>query len=185
MGNPNLKPEHANDFDVLYEHYLKPYGMIRGSFFTQAAQRSHLLYSQPERDEPVVPHRDRQAARRARSSMDRAGTLVESSLHIYSALHSCPARSTDSDYPQTILTPIPRLQGCQGVRILLHFSGLSAKLVKPSGPSYDRGRVSAHVGMSYNGPMIYQYQYTTASDPSNLGLKGPAGDIYTLLAFPT
>jgi hypothetical protein len=32
--------------------------------------------------------------------------------------------------------------------------------------------------MSYNAAMIYQYQYTTASDPSNLGLKGPAGDIY-------
>ena len=26
--------------------------------------------------------------------------------------------------------------------------------------------------------MIYQYQYTTASDSANLGLKGPAGDIY-------
>jgi hypothetical protein len=26
--------------------------------------------------------------------------------------------------------------------------------------------------------MIYQYQYSPATDPSNLGVKGPAGDIY-------
>jgi TonB-dependent receptor len=32
-GNPNLKPEHANDYDLLYEHYLKPYGEIQAGFF--------------------------------------------------------------------------------------------------------------------------------------------------------
>ncbi len=45
-------------------------------------------------------------------------------------------------------------------------------------PSYDRGRLSAHLGVTYNSAMIYQYQYTTATDPANLGVKGPAGDIY-------
>ena len=33
VGNPNLKAEHANDFDILYEHYLQPYGVIQGGFF--------------------------------------------------------------------------------------------------------------------------------------------------------
>ncbi len=51
------------------------------------------------------------------------------------------------------------------------------------GPSYDRGRFSLHVGMTYNGAMIYQYQYQTATDPGNLGLKGPAGDIYLYSHF--
>jgi outer membrane receptor protein involved in Fe transport len=34
--------------------------------------------------------------------------------------------------------------------------------------------------MSYNGPMIYQYQYL---DGANLGIKGPSGDIYLYSHF--
>src|SRR5262249_58167186 len=33
LGNPNLKPETADNFDVLVEHYLNPFGMISGGFF--------------------------------------------------------------------------------------------------------------------------------------------------------
>ena len=35
-GNPNLKPTHAQNFDVLIEHYLKPLGLIQGGFFYKA-----------------------------------------------------------------------------------------------------------------------------------------------------
>jgi hypothetical protein len=47
-------------------------------------------------------------------------------------------------------------------------------------PTYDRGRFSVRVGLSYNGPSIYQYEYQKASDVSGLGPNGPAGDVYTL-----
>jgi TonB dependent receptor len=50
-------------------------------------------------------------------------------------------------------------------------------------PTYDRGRLSARVGMSYNGASIYQYEYQTASDVSHLGPTGPTGDVYTLAHF--
>ena len=43
VGNPNLKPEHANDYDLLYEHYLKPYGLVASWFLLQAAEPAHLL----------------------------------------------------------------------------------------------------------------------------------------------
>jgi TonB-dependent receptor len=35
-GNPNLKPTHAQNFDVLAEHYLKQVGMIQAGFFYKA-----------------------------------------------------------------------------------------------------------------------------------------------------
>ena len=35
-GNPNLKPTHAQNFDVLLEHYLKPLGIIQAGFFYKA-----------------------------------------------------------------------------------------------------------------------------------------------------
>ena len=47
-------------------------------------------------------------------------------------------------------------------------------------PTYDRGRLSVRVGLSYNGPSIYQYEYQTSSDVSGLGPHGPSGDVYTL-----
>jgi outer membrane receptor protein involved in Fe transport len=42
VGNPNLKPEHANDYDLLYEHYLKPYGELQAGFFYK--QLSQPIY---------------------------------------------------------------------------------------------------------------------------------------------
>src|SRR5438270_6375139 len=35
-GNPDLKPTHAQNFDVLLEHYLKPVGLIQAGFFYKA-----------------------------------------------------------------------------------------------------------------------------------------------------
>jgi TonB-dependent receptor len=35
-GNPNLKPTHAQNFDILVEHYIKPVGLIQGGFFYKA-----------------------------------------------------------------------------------------------------------------------------------------------------
>jgi hypothetical protein len=44
-------------------------------------------------------------------------------------------------------------------------------------PTYDRGRFSTRVGLSYNGASIFQYQYQT-SVGSVGGPTGPGGDIY-------
>jgi TonB-dependent receptor len=35
-GNPNLKPTHGQNFDLLAEHYLKPLGLIQGGVFYKA-----------------------------------------------------------------------------------------------------------------------------------------------------
>ena len=36
LGNPDLKPEHANNFDVLLEQYLAPLGLIQAGYFYKA-----------------------------------------------------------------------------------------------------------------------------------------------------
>src|SRR5271166_703944 len=33
LGNPGLKPAHANNYDLLYERYLNPAGIIQAGFF--------------------------------------------------------------------------------------------------------------------------------------------------------
>ena len=47
-------------------------------------------------------------------------------------------------------------------------------------PTYDRGRVSIRVGMTYNSANIFQYNY---QDGAPLGIKGPEGDIYLYSHF--
>jgi hypothetical protein len=42
-------------------------------------------------------------------------------------------------------------------------------------PTYDRGRLSMRVGLSYNAANIFAYQY---QDGAALGLTGPNGDLY-------
>lgn len=36
LGNPNLKPTHAQNFDILVEHYFNPQGLLQGGFFYKA-----------------------------------------------------------------------------------------------------------------------------------------------------
>src|SRR5258707_14892295 len=36
IGNPNLKPTHAHNYDILIEHYLKTVGIIQAGWFYKA-----------------------------------------------------------------------------------------------------------------------------------------------------
>ena len=47
-------------------------------------------------------------------------------------------------------------------------------------PTYDRGPLSLRLGLSYNGPNIYVYNYNGTADG---GLKGPNGDQYLYAHF--
>ena len=51
------------------------------------------------------------------------------------------------------------------------------------GPSYDRGRVSVHMGFEYNGASIYAYQYENlayATDEDGNPINNPNGTLQTV-----
>jgi len=176
LGNPSLKAEHANDYDVLYEHYLKPYGVIQAGFFYK--QLSDPIYYTTSLDttSPLCP---------ASQGTCPTSTIINgSSAHVggielayLQQFNSLPwalrGLGMAANYTYTY-SQASGLPGRGDTPALQRQAPNSFNI----GPSYDRGRVSVHVGMSYNGPMIYQYQYQTSTDTSGLGLKGPAGDIY-------
>jgi TonB-dependent receptor len=180
-GNPNLKPEHANDFDVLYEHYLQPYGVIQAGYFYK--QLIDPIYYTTNLNIPsplcpagplpcptstIVNGSNAHVGGVELAYLQHFGMLpsflsglgiAANYTYTYSQAHGIPGR-TDS--------PALQRQAPNSFNI---------------GPSYDRGRLSVHLGMTYNGAMIYQYQFMPSTDPSNLGLKGPAGDIYLYSHF--
>jgi TonB-dependent receptor len=173
-GNPNLKPEHANNYDLLYEHYLKPAGIFQAGFFYK--QLSDTLIS---------------TSYTGLASSIYAGDLVSQWINAGDA----NLYGFEIAYQQRLaFLPGP----LAGLGMLANYSWTASWINHIPGrpdspalqrqtpnswnlsPTWDRGRFSIRVGYSYNGPCIYQYEYQSASDVSGLGPKGPTGDVYTL-----
>ncbi len=185
IGNPKLKPEHANDYDVLYEHYLKPYGLFQGGFFYKQLSQPIYYLADPN-------YQGTQYPQFVGDIFDYIANGVNAKLY-----------GVEFAYTQRLaFLPGP----LSGFGIIANFSktGSSAGTLPlrtdtpalqrqtPTmwnlSPSYDRGRFSARLGATYNSASIYQYQWeqcTTGAaagggceDPANLGPKGPVGDNY-------
>ncbi|HXY02284.1 MAG TPA: TonB-dependent receptor, partial [Terriglobales bacterium] len=185
VGNPNLRPEHANNYDLLYEQYLKPFGKIEGGFFYK--QLSSPIYYLMD------PH----------STATQYPTFEGDQLSYIINGSNAQLWGIEAAYIQH-LGFLPGALSGFGILANYSWTGSNAghlplrpdtpKLQRqaPStfnlSPTYDRWRVSARVGISYTGANIFSYQWTqcTASqaagagceDPSNLGPRGPVGDIY-------
>jgi TonB-dependent receptor len=180
LGNPNLKAETADNFDVLVEHYLNPFGMISAGYFYKRLTDPIVTNSfvlQNFQPSPVAP----------------VGTYtVTQPINAGSAWIS----GFEAAYLQH-LTFLPG--GLGGLGISANYSytasqanGLPGRSDHPRllrnapntwniSPTYDRGRFSIRMGLSYNQANIYSYNYQDGSDgstPTPGGLKGPFGDVY-------
>jgi len=173
QGNPALKPEHANNYDLLYERYLNPAGILQAGFFLK--QLSGTLISTSYTDNSGL----------------YAGDLVSQWLNVSNA----ELYGFEASYQQR-LSRLPGL--LSGFGLMANYSWTGSKVFHVPGrldspalqqqspnvwnisPTYDKGRFSVRVGLSYNGPCIFQYEYQTSEDVSGLGPHGPSGDIYTL-----
>jgi TonB-dependent receptor len=180
LGNPGLKAETADNFDVLVEHYLNPFGMVTAGFFYKnlsdpIVSRTFVLDNfQPS---PIAP----------------VGTYtVTQPLNAGSAWIS----GFEAAYLQH-LTFLPGKLSGLGISANYGYtasraSGLSGRSDHPRllrnapntwniSPTYDRGRFSIRVGLSYNQANISSYNFqdgTDGSDPTPGGVKGPFGDVY-------
>jgi TonB-dependent receptor len=169
IGNPNLKAEHANDYDILYEHYLKPFGMLSGGFFYK------------DLSDPIISTQTKP------TTGQFAGFLVTQPGNAGSAY----VGGVELAYVQQ-LTFLPG--PLHGLGMIANYSftfsqasGLPGRSDHPAllrqapntwniSPSYDLGRLSARLGLSYNGANIFAYQWTDNADPT--GIHGPSGDNY-------
>jgi TonB-dependent receptor len=177
LGNPNLKAEHANDYDLLYEHYLKPYGVIQAGYFYKQLidpiyYTTNLDVTNPLCGPPGVTTCPTSTI--VNGSNAYVGGVELAYLQRFNFLPGAfSGLGLAANYTYTY-SQASGLLGRTDHPALQRQAPNSFNIL----PSYDRGRLSVHVGVTYNSAMIYQYQYTTATDPANLGVKGPAGDIY-------
>jgi len=171
LGNPNLRAETADNVDVLFEHYLNPFGVITAGYFYKNLVDpivSHTAtiqnFQPPAPGAPQDTYKVTQPFNAGSAWINgfeaaylqhltflpgAFGGLGVSANYGYTA-------SRTSFGPDFSRTDHPRL-----VRNAPHTWNIS--------PTYDRGRVSLRVGLSYNAQNIAGY---------GDGTPGPFGDNY-------
>ncbi len=180
LGNPNLKAETADNFDVLVEHYLNPFGIISAGYFYKRltdpiVTESFVLQNfQPSPVAPVGTYTVTQPINAGDAWISgfeaaylqhmtflpgKLGGLGLSANYSYTAsrANGLPGRS---DHPR-LLRNAPNTWNIS--------------------PTYDRGRFSIRMGLSYNQANIAFYSFTDGTNGSDLtpgGVKGPFGDGY-------
>jgi TonB-dependent receptor len=190
LGNPHLKAETANNYDILFEHYLNPFGAIQAGAFYKS------LY------DPIVEVKTEQNNFTPQNFPTGSYRFTQSvnagSAHLFG-------------FEIAYLQRFSFLPGwLNGFGLSGNYSytdsgtgGLFDRLDHPHlvrqapntwniSPTYDRGRFSYRLGLSYNDANIFFYQYfdgsaqaTTpdAKGPTPGGLKGPNGDTYLYAHF--
>ena len=176
LGNANLKPETADNVDVLIEHYINPFGMISAGYFYKNLT------------DPIVS-----AAFRTTSGVF-GGTTCTSATPCQISQPINAGSAWLNGFEAAYLQHLTFLPGAlRGLGISANYgytasraSGLPGRSDHPRlirnaphtwnvSPTYDRGRVSVRVGLSYNADNINQYVF---ADGNPGGTKGPLGDDY-------
>jgi TonB-dependent receptor len=180
VGNPALKATHANDFDILFEHFFQPLGILQAGFFYK--DLTDPIYNTTQTNSPLPQY---------------AGYTVEQSINGPGA----HITGFEAAWEQR-LSFLPGLMN--GIGVAANYSYTTSQVSFPDGFSggrtdhpallrqapntwnlgftYDKARFSMRFGVSHNDANIYDYNYQV-SDPTKindpiLGLKGPTGDIY-------
>ena len=168
LGNANLKAEAADNFDVLLEHYLNPFGEIQVGYFYKrltdpiVTTDTILNNFQPT---PAAP----QGTYRVTQPINAGSAWVtgfEAAYIQHLSFLPGPLRgvgfSANYGYTASQAKGIPgRPENPRLVRSAPHTWNIS--------PTYDRWRISARVGLSYNAANIFSYQGAGT---------GPLADIY-------
>jgi TonB-dependent receptor len=203
IGNPALRPEHANNFDVLYERYLTPLGSIQAGFFYKRLSDPIVTLlngpgALPQCPASTTPCYISQAANSGNAHIAGFEIAFQQHLSYLPGLLSGLGISANYSYATSQannVNPGVRLDNPALLRQAPNTWNIS--------PTYDRGRVSLRVGMAYNGANIFSYFYAaclngervqpngvcvpnqnaSAPTPEPFGVKGPLGDVYLYSHF--
>jgi len=171
VGNPNLKPTHANNYDILLEHYLKTVGIIQVGWFYKAMT------------DPIYPNVITNPTTGPFTGDRVTGPINGPSAHI---------TGIEMAWEQH-LKFLPGL--LNGIGVAANYSYTTSQASFPAGfgrtghaamlrqapnnwnfdTTYDKGPISARMGLTHNDANIWAYQF---QDNAPLGTKGPLGDQY-------
>ena len=175
LGNPNLKAETADNFDVLLEHYLTPFGAIQGGFFYKrltdpiVTEENNVDFTNPP-----VPTAPPGTYRVTQPINAGSAYLYGFELSYLQHLNFLPGVlkglgiSANYGYTYSETSGLPgRSDRPRLVRSAPHTWNVS--------PTFDYKRLSFRAGLSYNAANIFSYSF---QDGLPGGVKGPLSDTY-------
>ena len=201
LGNPNLKAEQANNYDLLYERTFSHTGLLQAGYF-------YKDLTEPIVYDAVLLHRDA-------FPHVPAGTNVLVSQPINAG--SAYVQGFEIGFQQR-MAYLPSVMGGLGISANYSHTASTARdlpvrtdqpaLLRDApntwniSPTYDTKRFSMRIGMTYDDAMIYEYQYQDlAYAPMRTAIRsrstaywrpyptprstapGPAGDNYLYAHF--
>jgi TonB-dependent receptor len=182
FGNPNLKAETANNYDILVEHYLKPFGIIQGGFFYKQLYDPIVTESSLKQNYTPVPGDSHYPVGTWEVSQPinaGSGWLTGFEVAYLQQFTSLPGRlgglglSANYSWTNSAACGLPGRSDCP--RLLRQ-----APNTWNISPTYDRGRIAIRVGLTYNQYSIFSYQY---QDGTPGGIDGPLSDTYLYSHF--
>jgi TonB-dependent receptor len=198
IGNPKELPTHANNYDLLLEQQLKPFGLIQAGFFYKQLTNPIVAANEP-------------CTISCAAFASIAGVATNVALETQN-INGSNANVWGLEFGlQQQFTNLPG--AFRGLGLMTnytynesHINGLPDRDDSPSlmgtarnafniEPAYEFGRFGAHMGVSYNGSNIDAYQYfstdsnqpgvcgntnpnPTPDAPLNGPINGPCGDNY-------
>jgi TonB-dependent receptor len=180
LGNPNLKAETADNFDILFEHYLNSFGMVSAGVFYKritdpiVTEQVVLTNFQPSPVAPVGTYTTTTPINAGNAAIGGFEAAYLERLTFLPGKLAGLGISANYGYTNSRVSGLP---GRSDHPRLLRNSPNTWNI----SPTYDRGRYSVRVGLSYNQANINSYNYqdgTGGSTPTAGGLRGPFGDVY-------
>jgi len=185
IGNPNLKAEHADNVDLLYERSLNPVGLLQAGVYYKRLS------------DPIIPLNTTLSDGTIQTQPQNAGSAYVYGFEIAFQQHftylpgllSGAGLSANYGYSASQLT-FPGLLNPDGSPTGISRSDKPDLLRQAPhtwniSPTYDKRNLSVRLGLSYNAANIFAYNYNDGNsgsfDPtsgSGGGSKGPNGDLY-------
>jgi len=169
IGNPALKAEHANNFDLLYERYINPMGLVQvGYFYKDLSDPITTVQNKPTSG-PFAGYLVTQPGNAGRAHVQGMEIGVQQHLSFLPGALRGLGVSANYSYTNSSASGIAgRTDHPALLRQAPHTWNVS--------PTYDNKRLSVRFGVTYNSAMIYAYQWTNGAD--TVGVHGPSGDNY-------
>ncbi|MBT9329574.1 TonB-dependent receptor [Paracidobacterium acidisoli] len=186
IGNPSEQPTHANNYDLLVEQELRPFGVIQAGYFYKQ------LY------DPIVQTYTSCSITGSLCNIPGSDPGDEAQQDINA--NNASVSGLEFSWKQRLSTLPGALRGLTMMANYAytnsHTNGIPGRTDSPSligtahhsfniEPAYTLGRYDVHMGISYNGAYNYAYQwFNDQPNPSN-NTAGPAnGPLGDNFAYP-
>ncbi len=195
LGNPNLKAEYSNNYDLLFERFLNPAGIFQAGFFYKQLSDPIVNGQFPE-SPTLFPGATSPYVLVSQVQNIGSAHLVGFEVAYQQRLSFMPGVLKGAGISTNYSYTNSSTDGLQGLLRDDHPALLrQAPHTWNISPTFDTRKFSMRMGMTYNSAMIFGYQFQDLTPGTNGlvpiapdaqtagGVKGPGGDNYLYSHF--